>query len=176
MSDAESRRVYLGLGSNMGDRGEALRDAVRRIGQREETAMLPCSSVYETDPWGDVPQDAYLNTVAEIRTSLQPEKLLQSLLDIERDMGRVREVKYGPRRIDIDILFFGETVLEGTEIIIPHPRIAERNFVLIPLEELRPELLHPVMQSTVAELRALCSDSGGISKTDIRLWPETATS
>lgn len=175
MSVADSRRVYLGLGSNIGDRDEALREAVRRIDQIAGTDVLRSSSVYETEPWGGIPQDAYLNAAVEIRTVLQTEALLNALLEIESSMGRERDQKYGPRRIDIDILFFGDLVLEHVRLNVPHARIAERNFVLVPLEELDPDLLHPVLQRTIAELRVQCTDTGDIRKTGIRLWPDTAT-
>ena len=159
----------------MGDRGKALCDAIRRIDLVGGTSVIRTSAVYETDPWGDIPQDPYYNAVAEIRSSLSPKELLDEVLRIERDMGRVREIKYGPRRIDIDILFYGDLVLERDALQLPHPMIPERNFVLIPLAELNPALLHPVEQRTVDELRKQCTDNGGIRKTDIRLWPETRT-
>jgi 2-amino-4-hydroxy-6-hydroxymethyldihydropteridine diphosphokinase len=156
--------VFLGLGSNLGDRQAALEEALRRLeGLGFDTTRR--SSTWQTEPVGGPPQGWFLNAVVAGETSLGPEELLQACLDTEREMGRVRAEKNGPRLIDVDILLFGEMRREGPGLVIPHPRLHERLFVLEPLHEIAPTLRHPVLGLTVGELRERCPDTS-----TVRLW------
>ena len=153
--------VFLGLGSNLGDRQAALEEAQRRLeGLGFHTTRR--SSTWQTEPVGGPPQGWFLNAVVAGETSLGPEELLQACLDTEREMGRVRAEKNGPRLIDVDILLFGEMRCEGPGLVIPHPRLHERLFVLEPLHEIAPTLRHPVLGLTVAELRERCPDTSTV--------------
>jgi len=156
--------VFLGLGSNVGDREEALLAAVRGLAERG-CAVTRASSIWHTEPVGGPPQEWFLNQAVEGRTPLAPRSLLEACLDTERTMGRVRAERYGPRRIDIDILFFGDRHVEEPGLEIPHPRLAERRFVLEPLAEIAPRLVHPVLGLTVDALLARCPDAS-----EVRRW------
>ena len=147
------KTVYLGLGSNVGNREEMLQKAIDRLHSRE-LRIERTSSVYETEPQGRRNQRWFLNLVAEARTDLFPRQLLGRIAKIEQELGRRRMLANGPRTIDIDILFFGGFVVETPELTIPHPRLAERRFVLAPMVELVPELRDPVTRRTMRELLA----------------------
>jgi dihydropteroate synthase/2-amino-4-hydroxy-6-hydroxymethyldihydropteridine diphosphokinase len=147
---SETHLAYLALGTNLGDRAANIHtalDALSAFAIVEETAFL-----YETPPAYVTDQPAFLNTACRIRTALGPLDLLRALKTIERELGRQESIRYGPRLIDVDILFYGDLVLESEEATIPHPRLAERDFVLEPLGDLAPDLRHPQMGSTVHEL------------------------
>ena len=159
--------VYLGLGSNMGDREAELRTALCRLTSRD-LRVTRVSSVYETEPMYKQDQPAFLNAVVEADTELFPMRLLLRVANLELDMGRRREIKNGPRNIDIDVLLFGNAVVDLPALQIPHPRFQERRFVLEPLAELAPGLRHPTLGKTVIELLALLP-AGGVRRTDIRL-------
>lgn len=143
--------VYLGLGSNVGEREQNLQAAVERL-QSDELRVTRLSSVYETEPQGMRNQRWFLNLVAETETDLFPRQLLGRIVRIERELGRRRMIENGPRTIDIDILFFGNAVVQTSELTIPHPRFAERRFVLEPMVELAPDLRDPVSRRTMREL------------------------
>lgn len=143
--------VYLGLGSNLGDRTGALREALKKL-DSPGLRLLNVSSVYETEPMGFREQGWFLNLCAEFETTLFPRQLLQRTQRVEREMGRRRTVKNGPRVIDIDILLYGHAVVDAVELHIPHPRYSERRFVLAPLAELKPALRDPVSGRTVTEM------------------------
>ena len=145
--------VYLGLGSNVGDREQMLQTAVNRLHSRN-LRITRLSSAYETEPQGMRNQRWFLNLVAEAETELFPRQMLGRIVKIERELGRRRIIQNGPRTIDIDILFFGNAVVQTGELIIPHPRFAERRFVLAPLVELAPDLRDPVSRKTMRELLA----------------------
>jgi 2-amino-4-hydroxy-6-hydroxymethyldihydropteridine diphosphokinase len=140
--------AIIALGSNIGDREGNLRRAVEAIGQ--ETRVLDVSSVYETEPMYYEDQAPFLNCVIAVETGLRPSALLARLKAVERKMGRRRtRSRYGPRIIDLDILFYGSEVISGPSLEIPHPKVAERAFVLVPLKEIRPRLVHPASKETV---------------------------
>lgn len=153
--------VFLGLGSNLGDRPAALETAVRRLEARG-IGVSRRSSTWQTEPVGGPPQGWFLNAVVAGETALSPEEVLAACLDTEREMGRVREEKDGPRLIDVDILLFGDERREGPGLVIPHPRLHERRFVLEPLHEIAPDLRHPVLRLTVSELRDRCPDTSAV--------------
>jgi 2-amino-4-hydroxy-6-hydroxymethyldihydropteridine diphosphokinase len=150
-------RVFLGLGSNLGDREAALERAGRLLEERGFTRRAE-SSLYLTEPVGGPPQGWFLNAVLEGESALSPEELLAACLDVERTMGRVRDVRHGPRTIDIDLLLYGPEQRRGPGLVLPHPRLHERRFVLTPLSEIGPTVVHPVLGKTVLELARLCPD------------------
>jgi 2-amino-4-hydroxy-6-hydroxymethyldihydropteridine diphosphokinase len=140
--------AYVGLGANIGDREGSIRRAAELIGARR------LSSIIETEPWGMVDQPDFLNAVAELETDAGPGPLLDRLLDVERELGRVRDgTRWGPRLIDLDLLVYGAVTSESEGLTLPHPRLHERLFVLIPLAELAPDLVVPG-RGTVADLLA----------------------
>ena len=130
--------AFLGLGSNLGDRVSNIREAIDRLGRSGEIRVLRISSLYETAPVGFAEQPDFINAVAEIETSVQPLDLLHAILDIEKEMGRVRNIRWGPRVIDIDLLIYDEISIDLPELVLPHPRMGERAFVLAPLAEIAP--------------------------------------
>lgn len=138
-------RAYIGLGSNLGQREAILREALTRLNDLDGVAVLAVSSFRETDPVGNVDQPRFVNAAAELETSLSPRELLDSLLDVERSLGRdrSREERWGPRTVDLDLLLYGGETLAEPGLEVPHPRLAERTFVLEPLLELDPELRLP---------------------------------
>lgn len=136
--------AYLSLGSNLGNRFEMLQDAVRMLQQEADFNVTQVSSVYETDPVGYTEQATFLNIVVEIQSQLSAEKILFICLETEQTLGRIREFRWGPRCIDLDILLFNEENIESEKLTVPHPRMHERGFVLAPLMELIPNGVHPV--------------------------------
>lgn len=144
------KTIYLSLGSNVGDRERNLESAIERLGP--QVRILRASPIYETEPVDYTAQRWFLNLVVEAETGLFPLQLLSRIHKIEHALGRVRTVPKGPRTIDIDILFYGSTVMRTATLEIPHPRIPERRFVLAPLADLAPALRHPVTRQTVREL------------------------
>jgi 2-amino-4-hydroxy-6-hydroxymethyldihydropteridine diphosphokinase len=145
------KTIYLGLGSNIGDREQNLRDALAKL-EAADLHVLRTSPIYETEPVDYTDQRWFLNLVAEAETSLFPKQLLSRTSRIEREFGRIRGVPKGPRTIDIDILLYGNSVVKSTELEIPHPRMADRRFVLAPLADLVPDLHHPVTHRTVRQM------------------------
>lgn len=151
-------KAYILLGSNRGRRKDYLNKA-KRLVQTYAGTILKESSIYETAAWGKTDQKAFLNQVIVITTDLVAEKLMQSLLDIEQQLGRIRTEKFGPRTIDLDILFFDELVMKSKLVTLPHPAIQDRRFVLVPLAELSPRKVHPVYKQTVTALLKKCTDT-----------------
>jgi 2-amino-4-hydroxy-6-hydroxymethyldihydropteridine diphosphokinase len=136
--------AFIGLGSNLGDPIAQLRRACSALYQLPRSRWLASSPYYRSAPMGPVPQPEYVNAVAMIETELDPESLLDNLLHIERSQGRVRNgVRWGPRTLDLDLLIYGDRVINTSRLSVPHPGIAERNFVLLPLSDLAPELIVP---------------------------------
>jgi len=138
-------RVFIGIGSNLGDRRARIEHACRWLSGHREMRLSRTSEIIETEPWGGVSQPRFLNAVAEITTGLEPGELLAELKGYERSVGRDLESgpRWGPREIDLDILLFGDRVLESADLTIPHPRLTEREFVIRQLRDLDPDLIHP---------------------------------
>ncbi|WP_336517409.1 2-amino-4-hydroxy-6-hydroxymethyldihydropteridine diphosphokinase [Pollutibacter soli] len=157
------KQVYLLIGGNLGNRTENLAQARKLIGARCGK-ILNSSSLYETAAWGDIPQPDFLNQVLEIDTPLASQELLPVILAIENDLGRFRNERYGPRTIDIDILFYNDIIVDEKHLQIPHPRIAERRFVLTPMNEIAPDFIHPVAGKTISWLLANCKDELAVYK------------
>lgn len=153
--------VYLALGSNMGNRLSNLKTAINNL--TPQMAVKNKSQVYETPPWGFTDQAAFLNQVVKVETYLEPEALLAHLKRLEVALGRVPNFQNGPRLIDIDILFFDDRIVDTPPLVIPHPRLHERAFVLVPLADLAPDLVHPIFHKTVIELL------GHVDKSEINL-------
>lgn len=132
--------AYLGLGSNLGDREAMLRAAIAALEATPGVRVTAISSLYETPPWGPVPQGPYLNACVALDTTLSPRELLTLCLAIERDHGRERAIRWGPRTLDMDVLLYDDETIDEEGLIVPHPRMTERAFVLVPLAEIAPEL------------------------------------
>ncbi len=155
--------AYLSVGSNMGDRGANLRFALKSLAERDGIQPLRGSAIYETSPWGPVAQENFLNACIELETSLSPDELLSVCQDIEHAAARSREIHWGPRTLDIDILLYDDITIETPRLTIPHPRMKERMFVLVPLMELEEAV--PVLGSLSDLLEAL-PPQGLIARTD----------
>lgn len=154
--------IYLALGSNLGDRMGNLASAVERLS--EKITIKKVSSVYETEPVYYKEQPLYLNAVLSAITELEPSDLLLFVKSIESDLGRQPSFRNAPRLIDIDILFYGDRVVQTAELTIPHPSVEERAFVLVPLAEIAPELVHPVTREKVEDLLTTVNGLGGVRK------------
>jgi 2-amino-4-hydroxy-6-hydroxymethyldihydropteridine diphosphokinase len=153
--------VYIGLGSNLGDRSKNLSGAVERLSSVGTVTAV--SSIYETKPWGvEGYQPRYLNQAAAVDTSMDALDVVTELLSIEYSLGRAREEKNASRTLDLDLLLHGDSVMNASGVTVPHPRLHERAFVLIPLVEIAPDIVHPILDRSIAELAAE-SDRSGIS-------------
>jgi 2-amino-4-hydroxy-6-hydroxymethyldihydropteridine diphosphokinase len=150
--------VYLALGSNVGNRAANLKTAIAALPPQMEVKAK--SRVYETPPWGYTNQDKFLNQALKAQTYLSPEPLLKHLKRLEVALGREATFRNGPRLIDIDILFYDDLVYESPSLVIPHPRLHERGFVLMPLMDIAPDLVHPVKQQSIRQLLTFCDISG----------------
>jgi len=144
--------VYLGIGSNIGDRKENCIEAIRLLRESPFISVTKISSFYETEPVGYENQRPFINCALEIETTLEPEMVLKTCQGIEKTLGRERRVRWGPRVIDIDILLYGNKIVKRADLKIPHPIMHERGFVLIPLSEIAPETIHPVYKKKISDL------------------------
>ena len=153
--------VYLLLGSNEGKSEENLATARLLIAERAGAIVKP-SSVYETEAWGLKEQQNFLNQAIQIQTDLRPSELLIALKNIEKEMGRKETTKWGPRVIDIDILFYANQTVDLPDLKIPHPYIQERRFTLVPMAEIAPHFVHPVIKKTMVELLSGCEDNSDV--------------
>jgi len=157
--------TYLCIGSNMGDRATNLRQAIGLL-DKNVGKVVKKSHVYETQAWGEPNQEPFLNQVIMLNTTLDPRDLLDQISRTERELGRVRKEKWGPRVIDIDILFYGRRVIRDKGLEIPHPELHKRAFVLVPLMEIAPELEHPLLNKQIDELYMECADQSDVVMLD----------
>ena len=155
---APAEIVYLALGTNLGDREANLREA--RAALNPHVQLEAASPIYETEPWGISDQPRFLNQVICGQTHLSPRDLLDFLKKLEAQLGRKTGVRYGPRLIDLDILFFGSQILESTDLVIPHPHLQDREFVLVPLADLAPDLIHPRLKQSITALLTRLASTG----------------
>ena len=145
-------KVLVGVGSNLGDREFLIRKAVEAMRDLPRTLVVRVSSLYDTDPVGDVDQPAFLNAVVWLESTLEPRELLWQLLQIEKRMGRVRTQRWGPRPIDLDLLFYDDEAIDEPDLTVPHPEAHRRAFVLLPLLELDPDFVHPSTGESIKKL------------------------
>ena len=155
--------AYLLTGSNLGDRELYLEQATLYLSQNCGR-IVQQSAIYETAPWGILEQPNYLNQAIALETTLNPEELMRSLLQIEAILGRIRTVKYGPRTIDLDILFFNQVIMNSQLLKLPHPAIQDRRFALVALAEIAPNLIHPILNKSVNNLLLACTDESNVQK------------
>lgn len=149
MIERKYHKAYIALGSNVGDKKENLQQALNMLQEAGHTKVIKCSTFIETEPWGYLNQDNFVNGIAEIKTFLDPDELLEELLKIEAALLRNREIKWGPRTIDLDIILFDNLIINEENLTVPHPLMQEREFVLKPLNEIAPHLIHPVLNKSI---------------------------
>ena len=164
-------KSYVGLGSNLGEREALLRAAIEQCAQLPETQLGRVSSLYDTAPVGELDQPNFLNAVVQLETALTARQLLWNLLLIERRLGRVRHAarRYGPRTIDLDLILHGDLVIDTPDLRVPHPDFPRRAFVLVPLAEIEPRLVHPLLGLDVSELLARIEERPQVRRMS-RLW------
>lgn len=159
------QHAYIGFGSNIGDRLAFIRNALRRLSETEGISLQRVSSVYETDPVGFAAQAPFLNGAARLATDLSPRLLLRTLKAVETAIGRKHRIRWGPREIDLDLLIYGDVCLQSEALTLPHPEMHRRGFVLVPLAEIAPHLVHPTLHTPIRELRnRLEEDTSRIKK------------
>jgi 2-amino-4-hydroxy-6-hydroxymethyldihydropteridine diphosphokinase len=151
------RDIYLLMGANLGDRESALRKAMSLL-DKSCGAVRNSSDIFETAAWGKEDQPSFLNQAIELESDVSAENLMENILKIEEQMGRLRQERYGARLIDIDIIFFSTSIINQLNLSVPHPRLQNRRFVLVPLNEIAPHFIHPVLNKTVGELLLDCDD------------------
>ncbi len=151
-------KVFLGLGSNVGDRYKFIINAIKEIKIIQGVKLVCSSSVYETEPWGNKEQNRFLNSVVEVETDLKSLSLFRELKLVEKKLGRAENIKWAEREIDIDILFYDDDIIRNNTLEIPHHEIENRRFVLVPLDEIASNLIHPVFKKTVSELLETTDD------------------
>jgi len=152
MIERKYHKAYIALGSNVGEKKENLQQALNILEETGHSKVIKCSTFIETEPWGYLNQDTFVNGVAEIKTFLEPDELLEELLKIEETLLRKREIKWGPRTIDLDIILFDDLIINEENLTVPHPLMQEREFVLKPLNEIAPHLTHPILNKSIAAL------------------------
>ena len=161
---SRGNNAFIGIGSNVGDKIRNCKRAIAEITQHEQNSLIAQSSLYKTEPIGYTQQDWFINCAIEIETSLTAYELLHVLENIELSMGRKRSFKWGPRIIDLDILFFNEEIHQCEELTVPHPELEKRAFVLVPLCEIAGDYIHPVLKKSISQLMAQLEGEQGIEK------------
>jgi 2-amino-4-hydroxy-6-hydroxymethyldihydropteridine diphosphokinase len=162
-------KAFIGLGSNLGEREHLIRSAAEGLDLTPETKLVRISSLYDTKPVGDLEQPDYLNAVAIVQTELEPSRLLWNLHLIENKLGRKRSRRWEPRPIDLDLLFYGDLVIDQPGLKVPHPEAHKRAFVLVPMSELTPDLMHPVLGKSIDELLKSVKAQGSVRRKG-RFW------
>lgn len=165
--DTTDTVAYIGLGSNMGDRESYLQQAVERLNEHPQIQVIASSSIYETEPVGYADQASFLNKVISVCTSLTSHELLYFMLHVEAELGRVRDIRFGPRTVDLDLLLYGDQQMNTTDLILPHPRMEERAFVLIPLVEVM-ALVDAERAALYQKIQNTCQGKEGVM-----LWTKT---
>jgi 2-amino-4-hydroxy-6-hydroxymethyldihydropteridine diphosphokinase len=160
--------VFIGIGSNLGSAKKNCQRGINALKKKKEIDFVQCSLFYETEPIGGPEQPPFINCVAEIKTTFLPKDLLEYLKELETKMGRVKTIHWGPRVIDFDILFFGNLIIDTINLKIPHPLCHKRRFVLEPMGEIAPNLIHPVLKKSIRELKNLISSS----KEEVKIYKE----
>ena len=163
-SDRPMAPAAISIGSNLGDRNASVLSAIDKLDGLPKTSLVSRSSLFETEPVGLREQPWFVNAAALIETVLDARSLLDAMLEIERRAGRIRRADKGPRTLDLDLLLYGDSVIDEADLIVPHPHMAERKFVLEPLREIAPGLVHPVLGISIAELAAACRDKSEIRR------------
>jgi 2-amino-4-hydroxy-6-hydroxymethyldihydropteridine diphosphokinase len=156
-------RIFVLLGSNLGNRLSNLSAARDKI-SRQVGSIVTSSSLYKTSAWGNTSQPDFVNQVVELESNHSPQALLNSCLEIEESLGRIRNEKWEPRTIDIDLLFYGSQVIRSPSLSVPHPEIHNRRFTLIPLDEISPDFVHPVLKKKISQLLTECVDRSNVSR------------
>ena len=167
----EGALVFAGMGANMGDPGLTLRRAAERLGQVKGLQLVAASPIYQSPPVGPQDQPHYLNAVLELRVTLSPQALLTSFLGVEKEFGRVRDIRWGPRTLDLDILTYDDQVIDEPGLTVPHSHMLERPFVLVPLADLKPSKKHPTDGRTYRDLADLI-DSKDLVRVDVLPLPQ----
>ncbi|MBN1397622.1 MAG: 2-amino-4-hydroxy-6-hydroxymethyldihydropteridine diphosphokinase [Bacteroidetes bacterium] len=162
-------RVFIGLGSNVGNRAEYLQKALIEIANSEKISLNKYSSVYETEPVGKKEQPQFFNMTAELESKLSSRDLLNKLKEIESSIGRTKRERWGPREIDIDILYYGDEILNEKNLQLPHPEIARRRFVLVPMNEIDAEFIDPMRCESIKDLLKRCSDTSAVRKVKVQI-------
>jgi 2-amino-4-hydroxy-6-hydroxymethyldihydropteridine diphosphokinase len=162
-------RAFVGLGSNLGDREAQIRLAIDELARLPQTRLSRASSLYDSEPLGEVEQPNFLNAVAQLDTELTARQLLWNLLLVERRLGRVRTTRWGPRAIDLDLLLYADLVVDESDLQVPHPELTRRSFVLVPLVEIDPMLVHPVTGLTMLHHLSLLKTRPPVKRGN-RLW------
>ncbi|MBM4340082.1 MAG: 2-amino-4-hydroxy-6-hydroxymethyldihydropteridine diphosphokinase [Deltaproteobacteria bacterium] len=156
--------VYIGFGSNLGDKIAYCEKAIAEILDLDSHKLLAKSSFYKTQPVGYRAQDWFVNGVIKLESDLEPQDLLRALKEVESRLGRTETFQWGPREIDLDLLLYGDRVIQTDQLQIPHPRLQERRFVLIPLNEIDPDLIHPVLKKSIQELLKEIKENQGVER------------
>lgn len=156
--------AYIAIGSNVGNKHLRCQKAISQILKVDHHKLLAQSSFYKTQPFGYLAQDWFINGVIKIETDLEPHQLLGSLKAIESDLGRRKSFRWGPREIDLDLLFYDDEEIQSEDLVLPHPHLHERQFVLIPLAEIDPHLVHPVLKKTIQEILNDLKEDQGVEK------------
>lgn len=170
---SDPSEAYIALGANLGDREATLLSAIQLLHEQDHVKVLRCSDLYETEPVGYVDQPSFINMAIAVETSLSPDELLVHMLDIEHRLGRVRDIRWGPRTVDLDLLWYEGTEMNTEQLVLPHPRMAERAFVLVPLSDVVSTKSGPIYTFVQTALESL-DERDGIQRWKTCTWPDAS--